>query len=93
MKTIGLTARKCVDVSGRLYNNNIKKKWKIKMEKRYSFGGFSFGSNGLFQLTISTINPTKEFGSTHTMELGIELTTAERQELITALITLPKEDN
>ena len=27
-----------------------------KMEKRYSFGGFSFGSKGLFQLTISTIS-------------------------------------
>jgi hypothetical protein len=63
------------------------------MEKRYSFGGFSFGSNGLFQLTISTITPTKEFGSTHTMELGVELTPQERQELITALLTLPKDNN
>jgi hypothetical protein len=63
------------------------------MEKRYSFGGFSFGSNGLFQLTISTINPTKEFGSTHTMELGVELTPAERQELITILLLAEKEDN
>ena len=63
------------------------------MEKRYSFGGFSFGSNGLFQLTISTINPTKEFGSTHTMELGVELTPQERQELITILLLAEKEDN
>ena len=64
-----------------------------KMDKRYSFGGFSFGSNGLFQLTIATINPTKEVGSTHTMELGLELTPEERQELITLLIQLQKEDN
>lgn len=65
-----------------------------KMDKRYSFGGFSFGSNGLFQLTIATINPTKEVGSTHTMELGLELSPEERQELITLLITLnKKEDN
>jgi len=63
------------------------------MDKRYSFGGFSFGSNGLFQLTIATINPTKEVGSTHTMELGLELTPEERQELITLLIQLQKEDN
>jgi hypothetical protein len=63
------------------------------MEKRYSFGGFSFGSNGLFQLTIATINPTKEFGSTHTMELGVELTPEERQELITLLLTIPQEKN
>lgn len=65
-----------------------------KMEKRYSFGGFTFGSKGLFQLTIATISPAKETGTTHTMELGLELTPEERQELITLLITLPtKEDN
>lgn len=64
-----------------------------KMDKRYSFGGFSFGSNGLFQLTIATISPTREVGTTHTMELGLELTPEERQELITLLIQLPKEDN
>jgi hypothetical protein len=64
------------------------------MDKRYSFGGFSFGSNGLFQLTIATINPTKEFGSTHTMELGLELTPEEIQELVTVLLTRnAKEDN
>jgi hypothetical protein len=64
-----------------------------KMEKRYSFGGFTFGSKGMFNLTINTINPTKEFGSTHTMELGIELTPEERQELITILLLAEKEDN
>ena len=65
-----------------------------KMDKRYSFGGFSFGSHGLFQLTISTISPTREVGTTHTIELGLELTPEERQELITLLLTIPtKEDN
>jgi hypothetical protein len=64
-----------------------------KMDKRYSFGGFSFGSNGLFQLTISTISPV-DYGSTHGIELGLELSPEERQELITLLITLnKKEDN
>jgi hypothetical protein len=83
-----------LNVSGRLYNNNIKKKWKIKMEKRYSFGGFAFGSRGMFNLTINAISPTKEFGSINTMELGIELTPEEIQELITILITRNgKEDN
>lgn len=63
------------------------------MEKRYSFGGFSFGSKGLFQLTIATISPTTEVGTTHTMELGLELTPEERQELITLLLTIPQEKN
>jgi len=64
------------------------------MDKRYSFGGFTFGSKGMFQLTIATINPTKEVGSTHTMELGIELSPEEIQELITVLLTRNvKEDN
>jgi hypothetical protein len=63
------------------------------MEKRYSFGGFSFGSNGLFQLTIATINPA-DYGSTHSVELGLELNADEIQELITLLITKNvKEDN
>ena len=61
------------------------------MEKRYTFGGFSFGSTGLFNLTISTITPTN-YGSTHSMELGIELSPEERQELITLLITLNEKD-
>jgi hypothetical protein len=59
--------------------------------KRYNFGGFAFGSKGLFQLTISTINPA-DYGSTHSVELGLELTPAERQELITILITLNQKD-
>jgi len=64
------------------------------MEKRYSFGGFAFGSKGLFQLTIATISPTSEVGTTHTMELGLELTPEEIQELITVLISRNvKEDN
>jgi hypothetical protein len=64
-----------------------------KMEKRYTFGGFSFGSKGLFNLTISTISNV-EYGSSHSIELGLELSPEERQELITLLITLPtKEDN
>jgi hypothetical protein len=65
------------------------------MEKRYTFGGFSFGSRGLFQLTISTITNV-DYGSTHSVELGLELSPEERQELITLLLTIPnapKEDN
>jgi len=64
------------------------------MEKRYSFGGFAFGSKGLFQLTIATISPTSKVGTTHTMELGLELSPEEVQELITLLLTRNvKEDN
>lgn len=65
------------------------------MEKRYTFGGFSFGSKGLFNLTISTISNV-DYGSSHSIELGLELSPEERQELITLLLTIPnapKEDN
>ena len=55
--------------------------------KRYNFGGFAFGSNGLFQLVVRN---TTEHGG-YTMEFGLELTPAERQELITVLITLQEQ--
>jgi hypothetical protein len=59
----------------------------MKMEnKRYNFGGFTFGSNGLFQLTIKTINH-QPYGTNTNLELGIELTPEELQELITVLLT------
>lgn len=63
-----------------------------KMEKRYTFGGFSFGSRGLFQLTISTISNV-DYGSIHSVEFGLELSPEERQELITILLLTEKEDN
>jgi hypothetical protein len=57
--------------------------------KRYDFGGsFTFGSNGLFQLVVRNIT---EHGG-YTMEFGLELTPAERQKLITLLITLNTEE-
>jgi len=54
--------------------------------KRYDFGGFTFGDNGLFQLTIKT-KSYAEFGTSSTIELGLELTPTELQELITILLT------
>ena len=61
--------------------------------KRYTFGGFTFGSKGLFNLTISVRNYT-DYGSSNTIEMGIELTPEELQELLTVLITKnAKEDN
>jgi hypothetical protein len=83
------------NVSGQCYNNNIKKKWKIKMEnknERYTFGGFTFGSQNLFNLTIAIRNHAG-FGTSTTIEMGIELSPEERQELITILINAGKEDN
>lgn len=60
-----------------------------KTNKRYDFtGSFTFGSNGLFQLVVRN---TTEHGG-YTMEFGLELTPAERQELITLLITLNTEE-
>lgn len=60
-------------------------------KKRYDFDGFTFGEQGLFQLTVKTLS---ENGYSHTLELGLELTPEERQELISVLITLGKrKDN
>jgi hypothetical protein len=61
-------------------------------EKNYDFGGFYFGANDLFQLTIRALKHNGT-GSTTSIELGIELTPAERQELITLLLSTPKEKN
>ena len=52
-------------------------------EKRYNFGGFTFGSKGDFNLVIETARG--DFG--YLTQLALELTPAERQELITVLIT------
>jgi hypothetical protein len=63
----------------------------IEQEARYDFDGFTFGEQGLFQLTVKTLSPN---GYSHTLELGLELTPEERQELITVLINLGKrKDN
>lgn len=58
--------------------------------KLYQIGGFYFGDNGLFQLTIKATKPS---GFGYSVELGIELSPEERQELITLLLTAPKENN
>jgi len=66
-----------------------------KMEnknERYTFGGFSFGSENFFNLTIRVRNHAGH-GTNNTVEMGIELTPAERQELITILINAGKENN
>jgi hypothetical protein len=64
-----------------------------KMENRYTFGGFEYGSQGQFHLKISAISPTQR-GGTHGLEMGIDLSPEEVQELITILITRNvKEDN
>ena len=61
--------------------------------KRYNFSGFTFGSNGLYNLLISVNNYTKQ-GTGNTIEMGIELTPEERLELIKLLINADvKEDN
>jgi len=69
----------------------MENKMKNKNE-RYTFGGFSFGSENWFNLTIRTRNHTGH-GTLHALELGLELSTEERQELITILINAGKEDN
>jgi hypothetical protein len=64
-----------------------------KMENRYTFNGFEFGSQGQFHLVISAISPTQR-GGTHGLEMRIDLSPEEVQELITLLLTRNvKEDN
>lgn len=55
-------------------------------QPRYSFDGFQFGSLGDVVLQIRTLKP---YGG-YTAEFALELTIAEKQELITALLTLKK---
>ena len=63
------------------------------MDRRYTFGGFEYGSQGQFHLIVSAISPTQR-GGTHGLEMGIDLSPEEVQELITILITRNvKEDN
>jgi hypothetical protein len=65
-----------------------------KMENtnnRYTFGGFTFGSQKLFQLLVNVKNYSS-VGTSHSLELGLELTTEERLELIKVLINAGQED-
>ena len=61
----------------------------MENKKRYDFGGFTFGTDKMFQLTIRQL---KDF-SGYAMGVELELTPAERQELITILITMNDKDN
>jgi hypothetical protein len=62
-----------------------------KMENnKYEMSGFYFGKENLFNLIIRANKPT---GYGYSVELAIELTAEERQQLITLLLTAPKEDN
>jgi hypothetical protein len=65
-----------------------------KMEntnKRYDFGGFSFAKGKYFNLQISIIN-NAGYGTNNTVEMGIELTPEERQELIAVLLLAGQGD-
>jgi len=58
--------------------------------RRYNFNAFTFGNDGDLNLVIETA--TGDFG--YLTQYGLELTPAERQELITVLLTTKsKEQN
>jgi hypothetical protein len=57
--------------------------------QRYNFSGFTFGNYGDFNLIIET--KTGDFS--YNTQLAIELSPAERQELITVLIKATTKDN
>jgi hypothetical protein len=62
------------------------------MENRYEFSGFTFGTPKYFQLLINVKNYSG-VGTTTSLELGLELTTEERLELIKLLINAEEKDN
>ena len=59
--------------------------------KRYRFGGYSFGDTGLAVLRIEVINYT-ETGTNYSTEIGLELTPDERVELIKKIINLDEKE-
>jgi hypothetical protein len=56
---------------------------------RYNFSGFTFGEQGDFNLIIET--KTGEFS--YNTQIAIELTPAERQQLISVLIKTNTKDD
>jgi hypothetical protein len=62
------------------------------MENRYTFSGFTFGNEKLFQLLIRVKNYSG-VGTTTSLELGLELTESERLELIKLLINAEDKDS
>jgi hypothetical protein len=54
--------------------------------RRYNFNAFTFGNDGDLNLVIETA--TGDFG--YLTQYGLELTPAERQELITVLLSAKK---
>lgn len=60
-------------------------------QPRYNFAGFSFGDKGYTVLRIEVLNHT-ETGTRYSTEIGFELTTEERTELITHLVKLGTEN-
>jgi len=60
-----------------------------KAERRYNFNAFTFGRDGDLNLVIETA--TGDFG--YLTQYGLELTPAERQELISVLITATKQED
>jgi hypothetical protein len=57
-----------------------------KTNRRYNFTAFIFGNDGDVNLIVETA--TGDFG--YLTQYAMELTPAERQELITALLTAKK---
>lgn len=80
------------NVGGMNYNLTKNRQEKMNDKQNYTFGGFYFGERGLFQLQIKAVKHNGT-GSSTSIELGIELTPDERQELITLLLSTPKENN
>lgn len=61
-------------------------------QRRYVFGGYGFGMNGLVVLDIEILNHT-ETGTSYSTEIRLELSPEEKLELLTHLVKLGTEKN
>ena len=61
-------------------------------QPRYTFGGFTFGNENFFNLRVDVKNYNGA-GTSTSIELGLELTTEERMELIKVLINAGEQES
>jgi hypothetical protein len=59
---------------------------------RYTFGGYIFSTEKIFNLVVNVKNYNGE-GTSTSVEIGLELTTEERMELIKVLLNAGEQES
>jgi HKD family nuclease len=59
---------------------------------RYTFGGYIFSTEKIFNLVVGVKNYNGE-GTSTSVEIGLELTTEERMELIKVLLNAGEQES